>query len=79
MELDAIGVEKRNLSLAMVSYANNQYFNKFIYINPSHPHTITHPGTQLHISSHSLLGMDDSLSSMSQRPEPVLSLKTQGR
>jgi hypothetical protein len=47
-------------------------------INPFHSHMISHPNTH-HISSHSLIGMDNSLSSMSQRPEPDHTLKSRGR
>jgi hypothetical protein len=50
-----------------------QYFNNNISsssFNPSHTHVLPshHISSPHHISSHSLIGMDDSLSSMPQRP-----------
>jgi hypothetical protein len=45
---------RKDLSLAMVSYASNQYFNNISLsnFNPSHSHTLSHPNTYLITTSH---------------------------
>jgi hypothetical protein len=78
------GKEKKDLAILNIwlwdSY--NACINILIIIssssfNPSHTHVLPshHISSPHHTSSHSLIGMDDSLSSMSQRPRPDHTLK----
>jgi hypothetical protein len=79
-------VEKRKRDLAILKYlavgflqCMYQYFNNnsSSSFNPSHTHVLPshHISSPHHISSHSLIGMDDSLLSMSQWPRPDHTLK----
>jgi hypothetical protein len=80
-------VEKRKRDLAILKYLATgflyciyQYFNNNISsssFNPSDTHVLPfhHISSPHHISSHSLIGMDDYLSSMYQRPRPDHTLK----
>jgi hypothetical protein len=54
VELDAKGGVRKDLSLAMVSYASNQYINNISLsnFNPSHSHMLSHPNTYLITTSH---------------------------